>query len=225
MGTWPDGQHYYAMRFIEGETMKAAIADYHQSQPESIDADQLQFRELLSRFVDVCNTMQYAHSKHVLHRDIKPSNIMVGPYGETLVVDWGLAKLLDEPAEESMTAAFAGADPSSGSTPTQIGGTVGTPSYMSPEQAGGKLDEIGTRTDVYLLGATLYQILTGRPPHQDESISRLLDRIRRGVLDRPRQLNRKSRPRSKRFVSKQWRLGRKTAIERSSKSLPTSIGT
>ncbi|MCA9136052.1 MAG: hypothetical protein KDB00_04815, partial [Planctomycetales bacterium] len=108
---------------------------------------------------------------------------------ETLVVDWGLEKLLDEPAEASMTADLARAlGEGSGSTPTQVGGTVGTPQYMSPEQAKGKLDSIGTRTDVYLLGATLYQILTGRPPHQADSISQLLDRIGQGQLDRPRDV-------------------------------------
>ena len=191
MGNWPDGQPYYAMRFIEGDTMKDAIEKYHRLGDDSSTADdrRLQLRELLTRFVDVCNTIQYAHSKHVLHRDIKPSNIMVGPYGETLVVDWGLAKLLDEPTEESMTADLARAlAEAGGSTPTQVGGTVGTPNYMSPEQAKGALDEIGTRTDVYLLGATLYQILTGQPPHQEDSITRLLKRICDGTLTPPREI-------------------------------------
>jgi serine/threonine protein kinase len=197
MGTWPDGQHYYAMRFIEGDTMKDAIDRYHQPVHSSSPADdrRLQMRDLLSRFVDVCNTIQYAHSKKILHRDIKPSNIMVGPYGETLVVDWGLAKLLDEPVEESMTADFARALGSgSGSTPTQVGGTVGTPNYMSPEQAAGKLDEIGTRTDVYLLGATLYQILTGRPPHQADSVAMLLKQVGQGRLTPPREFATKLSP-------------------------------
>jgi serine/threonine protein kinase/tetratricopeptide (TPR) repeat protein len=190
-GTWPDGQQYYAMRFIEGDTMKDAIDQYHRPHDPNFSPNikRLELRELLTRFVDVCNTIQYAHSRQVLHRDIKPSNIMVGPYGETLVVDWGLAKLLDGSAEESMTADLARAlADSTGSTPTQVGGTVGTPQYMSPEQAKGKLDGIGTRTDVYLLGATLYQILTGQPPHQEDSLSRLLKRISQGILTRPREI-------------------------------------
>lgn len=197
MGVWPDGSHYYAMRFIEGQTMKDAIDSYHRSR------EPMQLRELLSRFIDVCNTIEYAHSKKVLHRDIKPSNIMVGPYGETLVVDWGLAKLLDESSDDSMTADLAKAFGSgSGSTPTQVGGTIGTPYYMSPEQASGNLDQIGCRTDVYLLGATLYEILTGTPPHRTlpektppektppgrgDSIETLLRQIRQGVLQRPRE--------------------------------------
>ncbi|MGB7345362.1 MAG: serine/threonine protein kinase, partial [Pirellulaceae bacterium] len=91
--------------------------------------------------------------------------------------------------EESMTADLLG-DKSfgSGSTPTQVGGRVGTPQYMSPEQAGGQLDEISVRTDIYLLGATLYQILTGKPPHHDDSISKLLERVSAGELTRPRQV-------------------------------------
>lgn len=191
MGTWPDGQPYYAMRFIKGDTMKDAIDRYHSllDQQSSADLSRLALRELLAQFVDVCNTIRYAHSKRILHRDIKPSNVMVGPYGETLVVDWGLAKLLDEPAEESMTADLARAwGESNGSTPTQVGGIIGTPHYMSPEQAKGKLDQIGTRTDVYLLGATLYQILTGHPPHKDESVSKLLKRISQGTLVPPREI-------------------------------------
>ncbi|KAA5547046.1 protein kinase [Roseiconus nitratireducens] len=189
MGTWPDGSHYYAMRFIEGETMKDVIAKYHAADGVSDDDKLLRQRELLSQFVDVCHTIEYAHSKKVLHRDIKPSNIMVGPYGETLVVDWGLAKLLDAPFEDSMTADLARElAAESGSTPTQVGGTIGTPQYMSPEQAAGNLDDIGTRTDVYLLGATLYQILTGVPPHGGGSVVRMLKQIRDGYLVRPSEL-------------------------------------
>ncbi|MGB7344590.1 MAG: serine/threonine-protein kinase, partial [Pirellulaceae bacterium] len=139
MGNWEDGREYYAMRFIEGDTLGEVIDRYHSLRDGDPREQQRQLRNLLNRFVDVCNTIDYAHSKQVLHRDIKPSNIMVGPYGETLVLDWGLAKLLDLPCEESMTADLLG-DKSfgSGSTPTQVGGRVGTPQYMSPEQAGGQ---------------------------------------------------------------------------------------
>ncbi|QDT08396.1 protein kinase domain-containing protein [Stieleria marina] len=189
MGTWNDGREYYAMRFIEGDTLSEVIDRYHSTRDSDPVEHQRQFRNLLNRFVDVCNTIDYAHSKKVLHRDIKPSNVMVGPYGETLVLDWGLAKLLDLSNEESMTADLLDHRSfGSGSTPTQAGGRIGTPQYMSPEQAGGKLDEISVRTDIYLLGAMLYQILSGQPPHNDESISKLLDRISRGKLAPPRQV-------------------------------------
>ena len=168
LGTWEDGRPFYAMRFIQGKTLKQVITEWRESgKTADQQAKRMELRGLLNRFVDVCNTIEYAHSRRILHRDIKPSNIMIGPYGETLVVDWGLAKLLDAPMDESMTAALAQRYAKEGdSSRTQIGGTVGTPQYMSPEQAAGDLESIGVRTDVYLLGATLYQILTGVPPHQ-----------------------------------------------------------
>ncbi len=191
MGTWEDGRPFYAMRFIQGTTLKRVIAQFRESaKNRDPQAKRLELRGLLNRFVDVCNTIEYAHSRQILHRDIKPSNIMVGPYGETLVVDWGLAKLLDAPFSESMTAGFVAQNSKdSGSSRTQIGGTVGTPQYMSPEQAAGDLESIGIRTDVYLLGATLYQMLTGVPPHEEESVSKLIDRVKRGILTRPRDVD------------------------------------
>ncbi|TWU06436.1 protein kinase domain-containing protein [Stieleria varia] len=199
MGTWDDGRHYYAMRFIEGQTLKEAIQRFHQSPTKEIvtdsnehtpaardDVDQtLAFRQLLRCFIDVCNTISYAHDRRILHRDLKPANIMVGPYGETLVVDWGLAKLLDAGPEDSMTEAFASGRQEDDAASSHIAGTVGTPQYMSPEQARGQLDEIGIRTDVYLLGATLYQILTGQPPHPSDSIVRMLKRIAAGEFPHP----------------------------------------
>ena len=192
MGSWGDGRQYYAMRFIEGDTLKQKIESYHASGPDTKDTDsrQLQFRQLLGALIDVCNTMNYAHSRRVLHRDLKPSNVMVGPYGETLIVDWGLAKQMDLPEDESMTAAFMrDRSGGTGSTPTQVGGAVGTPQYMSPEQAGGRTDEVGRCTDIYLLGGILYQILTGRPPHSEESLSSLLTKIASGALTPPRSID------------------------------------
>ena len=194
MGTWEDGRPYYAMRFIQGTTLADEIAKYHstRTKTEASSNDEinrsLELRKLLNRFVDVCNTIEYAHSRQVLHRDIKPSNIMAGRYGETLVVDWGLAKLLDTPFSESVTAGLIGERQSQQDGSTQVGGAVGTPQYMSPEQASGRLEEIGIRTDIYLLGATLYQVLTGKPPHEDESVSKMIDRVKRGELVRPRSI-------------------------------------
>ncbi len=188
MGTWEDGSQYYAMRFIQGETLAEVIRQHHSAE-QRLDrlTRLLGLRQILNRFVDVCNTIDYAHSHQILHRDIKPANIMVGPYGETLVVDWGLAKLLDTPSDESMTAELLEDLPSQlDVSARQVGGAVGTPQYMSPEQASGRVEEVGIPTDIYLLGATLYQILTGRPPHSDESITKLLKRIAQGELDSPR---------------------------------------
>tara|TARA_R110002049_G_scaffold4601_4_gene31826 strand:+ start:47509 stop:51333 length:3825 start_codon:yes stop_codon:yes gene_type:complete len=192
MGSWDDGRQYYAMRFIEGETLKQKIASYHSARKNSdeVDSSQLQFRQLLGALVDVCNTMNYAHSRRILHRDLKPSNVMVGPYGETLIVDWGLAKQMDVPEDESVTAAFMRErGGGTGSTPTQVGGAVGTPQYMSPEQAGGRTDEVGRCTDIYLLGGILYQILTGQPPHSEESLIALLSKVSKGEFTPPRMID------------------------------------
>ena len=149
---------------------------------------ELELRRLLRRFLDVCNTIEYAHSRGVLHRDLKPANIIVGKYGETLVVDWGLAKPLGrvEPGqhggEEVLVVSSA-----SGSAETLPGSTLGTPAYMSPEQAEGKLDLLGPRSDVYSLGATLYCLLTGTPPFAGKT-SEIIDAVRLGRFPPPRQL-------------------------------------
>jgi hypothetical protein len=125
----------------------------------------LALRDLLTRFIAVCNTVAYAHSHGVIHRDLKPDNAMLGEYGETLVVDWGLAKRLDQPDLEQPPASAIATGAGLGSTPTRIGQVVGTPAFMPPEQARGTLDQIGPRSDVFSLGATLYCLLTGHAPY------------------------------------------------------------
>ncbi len=186
LGSYPDGRPYYAMRFIDGNTLSNAISDFHGSQPSQYstrDYSSIDFRELISRFIAVCDTIAYAHSRGVVHRDIKPSNIMLGKFGETLVVDWGLAKVIDK--TESVTEIDGLESIRSGSTgssaiETQEGSVVGTLVYMPPEQAQGRLiDNLQTRADIFSLGATLYQIITGQPPYQGKS-SEILPLIRSG---------------------------------------------
>ena len=178
LGHTPDGRPYYAMRFIRGDSLKEAIRRFYQAEGEpGRDRGQrpLEFRELLGRFMAVCDAISYAHSRGVLHRDLKPGNIMLGPYGETLVVDWGLAKTIDQSGAERP---FEGPElplrPPEGIDlePTQAGSTLGTPGYMSPEQAAGRLDLISPRTDVYGLGATLYHLLADRAPCEAEQVER-----------------------------------------------------
>ena len=149
----------------------------------------VEFRQLLGRFVDVCNAIEYAHSRGVLHRDLKPGNIMLGKYGETLVVDWGLAKATGK-ADQFADSAEATLRPSSGSSIEQTadGSVIGTPAYMSPEQAAGRLDELGPATDVYSLGATLYHILTGQPPFGGGNVAEIVRRVQAGEFRRPREV-------------------------------------
>ncbi|MDA1051604.1 MAG: serine/threonine-protein kinase [Planctomycetota bacterium] len=188
LGHYSDGRPYYAMRFIRGDNLQEAIDAYHRSPP---DARHLELHKLLRRFVDVCDAVQYAHSRGVLHRDLKPGNIMLGKYGETLLVDWGLAK----PIDSSNAPTLVDGPPlhissGSGSAPTSMGSVVGTPGYMSPEQAAGRLDLLGPASDVYGLGATLYHLLTGQAPFHDK-LSEVLKKIERGEFQPPRQVNSK----------------------------------
>jgi serine/threonine-protein kinase len=211
LGTYGDGRPFYAMRFIRGSSLKEAIerfhrnanADYTDSRREAVcdnprnlrlSFDSLEFRQLLRRFTDVCNAVAYAHSRGVLHRDLKPGNVMLGKFGETLVVDWGLAKAVggrQQAVGNNRQAAPAGASdetpliPHSGSgvAETVAGSAVGTPAFMSPEQAAGRIDQLGPATDVYSLGATLYYLLANRPPVAGKGIAQILGKVQAGDVD------------------------------------------
>ena len=150
----------------------------------------VEFRKLLRRFLDVCNAIDYAHSRGVLHRNLKPGNIMLGKYGETLVVDWGLAKLLSRPETDDQASEGPVAPPSaSGSGATQMGSMIGTPAFMSPEQAAGRIDLLGPASDVYSLGATLYYVLTNRAPFDGSDVGVVLQNVQRGDFPPPRKLD------------------------------------
>jgi serine/threonine protein kinase len=193
LGTYADGRPFYAMRFIKGDNLKDAIARFHEADVPGRDPGErvIALRELLRRFVDVCNAMAYAHSRGILHRDLKPNNILLGPYGETLVVDWGLAKPVGRPKEASLMAeGTLRPDSACSGNATRPGDTPGTPAYMSPEQAAGDLDRLGLLSDVYSLGATLYCLLTGRAPFEDPDVDVVLGKVRRGEFPPPRAANR-----------------------------------
>jgi serine/threonine-protein kinase len=191
LGCHADGRPYYAMRFIRGTSLKQAIRQFHSTQDNETADQTLGLRKLLGHFIDVCQAMEYAHSRGVWHRDLKPGNVMLGRYGETLVVDWGLAKVATR-SDESNTVVGDGVlrpQASSETARTQLGSTIGTPAYMSPEQAAGQIDQLGPASDVYSLGATLYCLLTGSAPYVDSDRDALLARVREGDFQPPRQLN------------------------------------
>lgn len=175
-GKREDGSLYYTMQLIQGKTLSKALAG----------ATSLSQRlALLGNFVDVCNAVAYAHSRGVLHRDIKPSNVMLGEFGETVVLDWGLAKTRSD-ASLPDTRSPGQSVPPCGPDPTMDGMLLGTPRYMSPEQAAGRpLDE---RSDIWALGVVLFEILTGKAPFQGDSTTAVLKKVKEEDVPRVRDL-------------------------------------
>ena len=165
LGELTDGRPYYTMDEVRGRTLTEAIEECHALAGASTSEmawSGWTLRRLVDALQRACEAVGYAHSRGVVHRDLKPDNIMVGPFGEVIVLDWGLAKRL---GEEERFPGGSGEHRSGGvQGTTQVGSVLGTPSYMPPEQAAGDLDQIGPASDVYALGAVLYQILTGVPP-------------------------------------------------------------
>ena len=186
LGTDDTGQPFYIMKFIEGQILKEAIADFHTRKTSTDWPRDVAFLRLLQTYINVCYAIAYAHSKGVLHRDIKPDNVMIGPYGETLVLDWGLAKVVAGPDLPSDPPVRVSVDDLA---TTQDGTIVGTPVYMSPEGAQGHGEAVDRASDVYLLGATLYEILTARPPRHGSSRWELIDLARTSRPVSPRKLD------------------------------------
>jgi serine/threonine protein kinase len=191
LGHRVDGQPFYAMRFIAGDSLKDACAKYYAGKKKRSSSENiLLFRDLLARFIDVCNTIAYAHSRGVLHRDLKPGNIMLGKYGETLVVDWGLAKSVlgrnndTEYAQQSSQTSTTGS-----TTATLTGSVLGTPQFMSPEQASGRLGELGAASDIYSLGATLYYLLVNNAPYAGQPANQILENVGKGLFPKPREID------------------------------------
>ncbi len=169
IGKKSDGKIYYTMKLVKGETLAEKLAN---------EKDLEGRLKYLDNFVDLCNAIAYAHSRGVIHRDIKPQNVMIGEFGETVVLDWGLAKVkgqTDEPSGK-LKLEIEELKASSGFK-TIAGRALGTPSYMPPEQAEGKLDEIDEQSDGYSLGAVLYEILTGKPPFEGTTVYEIISNV------------------------------------------------
>ncbi len=178
MGTLSDGRLYYTMREVQGRTLKEALREFHRRQRGEREKEP-GLRRLMEFLLRACEAVAYAHARGVIHRDLKPENIMLGDFGEVLVVDWGLAKKFrDDLPDESLTDSMA--SPSSPGNQERARTVTGTPAYMPPEQAEGQENVAGPPSDVYSLGAVLYEILCGHPPYQGRSALDVLTRVQRG---------------------------------------------
>jgi PAS domain S-box-containing protein len=177
-------QPFYTMRFVKGRTLTRASVEYHQKRRAGEDVS-LDLSVLLQAFVMVCNTVGYAHSRGVIHRDLKGQNVILGDFGEVVVLDWGLAKLMGQPDSSGTAEPVLRWSESDDAILTQPGEALGTPASMAPEQAAGRLDLIDHRTDIYGLGAILYEILTGQPPFSGSSAREVLWKVEQEQPARP----------------------------------------
>ena len=226
LGRRADGSVYYVQKLVRGRTLRDALKECKTA------AERLR---LLPHYIDICQAIAYAHGRGVIHRDLKPENVMVGEFGETVVLDWGLAKVRgkadgrgagdpgqhgrpaappsssssSQPSQSSLSGqpgqssqsgklgktpqlfAFGDSRERSGdgaSSETRDGEVLGTPLYMSPEQAAGRLSEVDERSDVWALGAMLYEVLCGRAPFAGGKVGEVIARARKGLAPRVKEL-------------------------------------
>jgi WD40 repeat protein/serine/threonine protein kinase len=216
LGRRADGSVYYVQKLVRGRTLRDALKECKTAEERL---------RLLPHYIDICQAIAYAHGRGVIHRDLKPENVMVGEFGETVVLDWGLAKVrgkadgrgAGDPGQSGRLAAPSSSQPGQAgqssqsgklaktpqlfafgdsadrsgdgaSSETRDGEVLGTPLYMSPEQAAGRLVEVDERSDVWALGAMLYEVLCGRAPFAGGKVSEVIARARKGIAPRVKEL-------------------------------------
>jgi protein kinase-like protein len=180
LGLDPEGRAYFTMKLVRGQSLETILEKRKAGDPAT--RSEFGLRRLLDVFLQICQAVEYAHARGVIHRDLKPANVMVGDFGEVLVMDWGVAKLKGRPDDRPAEAAGAEARSELSTVraghqalETQHGAVLGTPQYMSPEQArGANVDE---RADLYALGVMLYEILCGEVPFAAKTPARILARV------------------------------------------------
>lgn len=184
LGVDPFGRVFYTMKFVQGVTLHDVLEKIKAGDEAILERYSL--AHLLTIFQKVCDALAFAHSRGVVHRDLKPANIMIGEYGEVLVMDWGLAKLIEDRGSKIEDGKIQSSILHSPSSDLTLSGQVmGTPQFMATEQAEGKVEEIDARADIFSLGAILYNILTLRPPVSGDSTADMLQKVRSGQIDPP----------------------------------------
>lgn len=182
-----DGSLFYAMKLLKGRTYNEAIVEYHRL-PANDPQRNLKLNELLTIFVGICNAVGFAHNQGVIHRDLKPLNVMLGDFGEAIVVDWGLARLFTSKEPRTLEEILAADTAQNGvagpaGQGTRTGSVLGTPAFMSPEQARGEHSSLDGRSDIYSLGSILYTVLAGRVAYPGKTARAIVTRVEKGDFE------------------------------------------